>query len=68
MYLYVWEDVLSDYTSGMVVALAPSLEVALETIRCESDTAWFLIGSTPPTYVIDPNQTKPVAFLVWGGG
>jgi hypothetical protein len=30
--LYVWEDVLEDYTSGMAVALAPDVETALKLL------------------------------------
>ena len=32
-YLFVWENVLSDYTSGMAFAVAPDYETALKLIN-----------------------------------
>ncbi len=33
MYLWVWEDVLTDYTPGIMFALAPTAEKTRELIR-----------------------------------
>jgi len=39
MKLYVWEYVLTDYTDGIMFALANSVEEARELIRKEDPTA-----------------------------
>ena len=64
--LYVWEDVLTNYTSGMVSILAESLDEAKEI---------FLEKYSEERYVLDnffgkPHKviTKPEAFYVYGGG
>lgn len=62
--LYVWEDVLRDYSSGIMFALASSVEEAREMLlaKCnyipESD-----LNKTPKIY-----QNEKVAFELWGGG
>ena len=38
--LFVWEDVLSDYTSGMVCILAESLEQAFDLLYERDSFAW----------------------------
>jgi hypothetical protein len=61
--LYVWEDVLTDYTSGIMFALATS-----------SDEARHLLIKKCP--YIPPNDLAqepkcietPKCFVVWGGG
>lgn len=63
MKLYVWEGVLSDYTSGMMIAYADSVEEARELLLKEC----FYIPKN------DLNQEPLVvenkaAFYVWGGG
>lgn len=37
MKLFIWQgpDVLTDWTSGMIVAIAPTLEEALKTIETQ---------------------------------
>lgn len=62
--LYVWEDVLNDYTSGMAVALAESKEEALR-----------LLAKKVPDYGMEELRArKPsvrrakCAFYVYGGG
>jgi hypothetical protein len=75
MKLFVWEDVLQDYTSGIVVAFAET-----------EDEAWKLIAkngrfsaSEEPVTDEEVNEwvkrigkprlvEKPEAFIVWGGG
>lgn len=69
MNLYVWEDVLTDYTSGMVVVIAKNLQQALETLKNTDETAVYCIRHTPPTQVIPLNRNTPSqAWRVWGGG
>lgn len=72
--LYVWEDVLTDHTSGMVVAVARSLPEAREAVRkTDKSAARNMFDHTPgpaePDYIIPLNKdTKPAGFVVWGGG
>lgn len=62
--LYIWEDVLSDYTSGVMFALASSVEEAREILlaKCgylpESD-----LNKTPKVY-----ENEKMALVLWGGG
>lgn len=76
--LFVWENVLTDYTSGIIFALATSVENARKVI-CESQKIDYKTGGVPnnPNYVSQVWQdiqtepqvfSKPVGFCVWGGG
>ncbi len=40
MKLYVWEDVLEDYTSGMICILAKNEKQAMEELYKKDDIAW----------------------------
>lgn len=64
MKLFVWEDVLQDYSSGMAVAYAETLEEALEHFEdCIADQ----LGK--PTRVVDCSTDKaPFGTYVYGGG
>lgn len=75
MKLFIWqgEDVLVDYTSGMIVAIAPTLEEALKTI--ESQEGKYIMNEFPtnkPSQVIDlgenVKQVQNEAWITWGGG
>jgi prevent-host-death family protein len=66
MKLYVWEDVLRDYGSGMIVAVAPDLESALAT--ADSDRMREEMGRVTPTVVEIGNAASPQLWHVWGGG
>ena len=59
--LYVWENVLTDYTSGIMFALASSVEEAREMIL-KGDA---LVGSDlkQEPEVFD----SPIGFALWGG-
>lgn len=61
--LYVWENVLTDYTDGMMCALATSPEQARKLLlkRC---------SYIPENQLAEEPKvvSKPEAFLVWGGG
>lgn len=63
MKLFVWEDVLYDYTPGVMFALAEDVEQARKLI----------LAHTP--YVIEEDLAKepavydtPYGLAVWGGG
>lgn len=70
MKLFVWQDVLWDYTDGMIVALAPDLETALALARdSEFYGAPGDMGKTEPE-VIDLGRVdaEPKLWAVHGGG
>lgn len=48
MKLYVWEKVLWDYSSGMIVALAPDMETALAMAREQGDWIARDMGEVAP--------------------
>lgn len=70
MKLYVWEGVLTDWTSGMIVALAPDLRAAKTAIRkargYHSDTLEQDLRTRPQVINIT-DSTQPQAWLVSGG-
>ena len=69
--LYVWQGVLTDYTDGMIVVLAPDFETALATMRDHPegiDTPLQDMGRVEPTVIDLADDVKPQAWLVWGGG
>lgn len=71
MKLYVWQDVLQNYSAGMIVVLAPDMETALQLGRASeySDTAAADMGRTAPE-VTDVGwvAAKPKLWLIHGGG
>ncbi len=62
--LFVWEDVLKDYTAGLAFALAHTLEEAHAEIKKFNGFVPDDILTTPPQIY----PLKPRAFLVYGGG
>jgi hypothetical protein len=74
MILFVWQGdgVLSDWTNGMIVALAPDLETALKAIKKECDYGMDCFPNDKPTEVINLGECstnpRPRAWYVWGGG
>ena len=62
--LFVWEDVLCDYTCGMVCILAHNLGEALELARKKYEQYYLddFAGKKPKII------TEPEAFAVYGGG
>lgn len=62
--LYVWEDVLRDYTAGMVCILAHSLEEAKEVAEKKFEPYEVEKFFGKPHKIV----TEPDGFLVWGGG
>ena len=65
MKLYIWEDVLRDYSAGMIVAIAPDLETALAT--ADSDSVREEMGRVTPTVIEIDGSTTPQSWHVWGG-
>ena len=64
--LYVWEDVLTDYTSGMVCILAKDLEDAKEVfMKKYPDDGYVLKNFFGEEHEV---ITEPEAFYVYGGG
>ncbi len=61
--LFVWEDVLRDYSSGMVCILAKDLKQAKELLLEKYDS-YYANDFGKPHKVI----TEPEAFAVYGGG
>ena len=61
--LYVWHDSLTDWTSGVMFALASGPEEARAAIRAAR-------GSVPK-HELEREPTvydSPIGFAVWGGG
>lgn len=79
-YLFVWEDVLSGYTEGMVCVFAKNEKEAWDLLKSKDYQAWRSIRGYPEDKN-DPREpkeldefcrprkvTKSEAFVVWGGG
>lgn len=62
--LYVWEDVLNDYTSGIAFALAESIEQAREIIREKGLSDYGMKDLDSGPLVVD----QPEGFYLYGGG
>ena len=69
--LYVWTDVLTDYSSGIMFALAESADHAREIIHQEYEgksykeatwkgTVWNDLSNEPSVY------DSAIGFLIWG--
>ena len=64
MKIFIWEEVLRDYTDGMAIAYAETLEEALEKFP-----GYVADALGRPTDVIDCDEnTTPFATYVYGGG
>ena len=65
MKIFIWEDVLRDYTAGMAVAYAETLEEAYGLF----EESYVRDDLGPPTKVIDCDKSKePFGTYVCGGG
>ena len=65
MALYVWHDVLEDYTSGIAFALARSRAEAWRVLERDDPVAARVVresGAKPKRY------DTARAFAIWGGG
>ena len=45
--MYVWEEVLTDYTDGMVCAYARSEKQAWKVLHDKDSTAWWVLQGRP---------------------
>ena len=61
--LFVWEDVLVDYTSGVMFALAESVEEARAMLRTEN-----MISITKDVQQEPKVYTDKFHFALYGGG
>ena len=74
MKLFVWygDGVLTDWTSGQIIALAPNLEQALNAIEKECNWCMESFPNYNPTEVIDLGELtvniQNKAWITWGGG
>jgi hypothetical protein len=67
MKLFVWVDVLHDYSAGMIVALAPDLETALACT--EHEGARRDMGAVLPEVTeLGAVESVPKLWFVHGGG
>jgi hypothetical protein len=74
MKLFVWDNVLTDYTDGLIVAYAANIKDARNVVRLESGLVEFwnrddssvyrIVHDIEPT-VYDGNMA---ARIMWGGG
>jgi hypothetical protein len=67
MKLFVWEEVLSDYTDGIAVALAPDLESALVAVNKAMGYEVELPVSKLKIIDLD-GEVQPQGWAVHGGG
>lgn len=81
MKLFVWENVLTDYTDGLVCVLAHNETEAWERMKATDKTAWLVLRGQPEDredprepHELDESATRPrcveapEAFICWGGG
>lgn len=64
--LYVWRDVLCDYSCGMAFAVAPNLETAIQAAA--GDDLWIGLGIDGLTVTPLSALTGPIGAYVYGGG
>jgi hypothetical protein len=75
--MFVWNNVLTDYTSGMICVLAHNIEEARDVIA--HDREWGIITRADGSVYVGPlvcetEHTDPVVYdvptvvHVWGGG
>ena len=78
--LFVWHDVLTDYTSGVMFALAPTVEeariqiVMVQDAKTREEAVRRLAGEGYQNQVMQDLRQEPkvydapCGFAVWGGG
>ena len=68
--LFIWEDVLADYTSGIAFALAETTEEAREIIFAKAMTEDGYISSTLKSDLASKPKVvdNKEGFYIWGGG
>ena len=65
MKVFVWEDVLTDYTSGMMVAVAPTVEEARAALLKE---CYYIPEGDLNQQPKELDLSEAVGFVCWGGG
>ena len=65
MKAFVWEDVLTDYTSGMMVAVAPTVEEARAALLKE---CYYIPEGDLNQQPKELDLSEAVGFVCWGGG
>lgn len=65
MKVFVWENVLTDYTSGMMVAVAPTVEEARAALLKECS---YIPESDLNQQPKELDLSEAVGFVCWGGG
>jgi len=65
MRVFVWEGVLTDYTSGMMVAIAPTIEEARAALLKECN---YIPESDLSQQPKEFDLSETVSFVCWGGG
>lgn len=62
--VFVWKNVLQDYSSGMMIAIASTVEEARAELLKECNYIPEIdLNKTP----VEVDLSKPAAFIVWGG-
>lgn len=64
--MFVWEGVLTDYTSGMACVYARDEKEAWEIVKREDQSVYNELHGTEPYCVDSTDETK--FFFVYGGG
>ena len=74
MKLFVWDNVLTDYTDGLIVAYAANIKDARNVVRLESGLVEFWNRDDSAVYRI-VHETEPTVYdgnmaarIMWGGG
>ena len=69
MKVFIWQEVLCDWTCGMIVVIADSLEDAIDKVRNEEgDFTVSEMARVKPTVIETGQLDQPIMFCVWGGG
>ena len=63
MKLFVWEDVLTDWSEGIICVYAENELQARQLLLEKDNLAAKRVENITPKVI-----TKPEAFVVWGGG
>jgi hypothetical protein len=66
--IFIWEDVLTDYTSGMIVSYASDLADAIADVRARFGDDVANECHCNFAEIDCDNDKIPVSFCVYGGG
>lgn len=68
MNVYIWTNVLMDYSAGMVVAIAPDIQTALSLPELESVASQLPCDKDHLEIIQLHGQPKAKGWYVYGGG